>query len=563
MGYKQHLQQTRKRKRRRTQRSKRGRHRHSQPNTNDKSTGLEYISDNEHEDCDDDDDCNEYSFDMAAPGTPGCNGADYDDDYNTYHGTTIKDGSSRYGCDGTATTTDNNDDDIGYHSDSNAGSSTGDDNSSHDTTTDNSLCIAKIDDTSDNEKTLRHHDVDVDIEDDDVDVNDDNVPVPFDDILQTALQYMKQYPPSSLIELSRQYYQDQWYNQLLMLDLPPEIISSSSSSSSSSSTNNIIPLIIQQTIGFFGSCPKSSIVPFCESDWIVKQRLRQHMGLKGSSRKDRRRRKQTATTANGTTTNHTSLVSLDPMEYIRNNPNQLAVIAVGYGLGTGPELRAAARRRRRRRIVTGAAVIVGILAMGGSLYYQQLQQQGSLTSSSPRNLWLGRISQTPHYPLSLSSLGGNANSSLDDKVCSASTGSRGDDSTARNAAAINKAAFVILPRITVLQEGTSLPPSATSNQKALQSRANLHTPKSNVILPNTDSTAMLPHGGAFNKKTKPPAGATAIVNNAGRPPSDIMSNQASIIVSYTQKMKRLISKLLIKIFVEPWRQLRGMFRQRK
>jgi hypothetical protein len=139
---------------------------------------------------------------------------------------------------------------------------------------------------------------------------------------------------------------------------------------------------------------------------------------------------------------------------------------------------------------------------------------------------------------------------LDEKVCSASTVSSDDDSTARNAAAINKAASVILPRINILQEGISLPPSATSNQKVLQSRANLHTPKCNVILPNTDSMMMLPHGGAFDKKTKPPAGATATV---------IVNNQASIIVSYTQKMKRLISKLLIKIFVEPWRQLRGMF----
>jgi hypothetical protein len=68
----------------------------------------------------------------------------------------------------------------------------------------------------------------------------------FEDILQTALQYVKQYPPSSLIELSRQYYQDQLYDQLVMLDLPPEIISSSTSS-----TSNIIPSIVQQTIGFF------------------------------------------------------------------------------------------------------------------------------------------------------------------------------------------------------------------------------------------------------------------------------------------------------------------------
>jgi hypothetical protein len=110
---------------------------------------------------------------MMAPGTPGCNGDDYDynDNYhNNYHGTTIKDGSSRYGCDGTAMTTDNNDGDIGFHSDSNAGSSTGDDNGSRDTTAGSSWIA--IDDTSDNEKTLPlstgHHVVDIEDVDDDI-----------------------------------------------------------------------------------------------------------------------------------------------------------------------------------------------------------------------------------------------------------------------------------------------------------------------------------------------------------------------------------------------------------
>jgi hypothetical protein len=278
-----------------------------------------------------------------------------------------------------------------------------------------------------------------------------------------------------------------------------------------------------------------------------------------TSRKDRRRHQQAATTANGTTSNHTSLLSLDPMEYVHENPNQLAVIGVGYGLGTGPVLRAAKRCRQHRRIVTGAAVVVSIVAMGCSLYYQQ-QQQGLLTSSSSRNLLLGRFTKTSYYPSLLSSLGGDANNSLDDKVCSASTVSS-DDSMAWNAAAINKAASVILPRINVLQKGTSLPPSATFNQKTLQSKAKLHTPKSNVVFPDTYSTMMLPHSNSFDNKTK--ATTAAIVNNAGGLPSNIMSNRASIIIAYTQKMKRLILNLFIKFFVQPWKWLRGIVRRRK
>ncbi|OEU08218.1 hypothetical protein FRACYDRAFT_136656, partial [Fragilariopsis cylindrus CCMP1102] len=103
----------------------------------------------------------------------------------------------------------------------------------------------------------------------------DNNPVPFESVLDTALQYMKKYPPNSLVEIAKLYYSDDWDSQISLL---------------SSSPNNKIN--VQEQIALLNPHPPPwSIVSSCTSDWIEKQKLRFDLGLKPTSRNDRRRRR--------------------------------------------------------------------------------------------------------------------------------------------------------------------------------------------------------------------------------------------------------------------------------
>ncbi|KAL3938551.1 MAG: hypothetical protein SGARI_001697 [Bacillariaceae sp.] len=264
-------------------------------------------------------------------------------------------------------------------------------------------------------------------------------PVPFQVVLDKALHYMKRYPPSCLVNLAQKYYADDWGNQLAMLNL------------SAASTQESMNARIQQQIVLLQPCPSFSIVPFCASDWVVKQRL----GIKTSSRKNRRRKnKQLAGNIpmkvlcasdadDNAEATLTKASAMDPMEFVLVNSANLAVIAAGYGSGIGPEIRAARRKRLRRRLLVGT-VFVGFLAMGGHMYFQNDTHDGMFGAKATRKM-----------------LGGFDSYLVDNTACDTRSSLQrlGPKPSNAEADAMNKAANVILPRINILQKDLPAPPS--------------------------------------------------------------------------------------------------------
>ena len=258
----------------------------------------------------------------------------------------------------------------------------------------------------------------------DITMIEDNNPVPFESVLDTALQYMKKYPPNSLVEIAKLYYSDDWDSQISLL-------SSSSPNNNTDTTNNnnidTEEINVQEQIALLNPHPPPwSIVSSCTSDWIEKQKLRFDLGLKPTSRNDRRRRRnqgrqqgQGRNNSNNNNNNNNNSKNLirdelktivsvyhnndhddhdhdntmiddantnntarsvvgggitgvgvvdDPMEYVRCHPEDRVVAAIGYGPGMEGKkrqrqlLKQQRRRRRRRRtlMVAGGCGVVFI-----------------------------------------------------------------------------------------------------------------------------------------------------------------------------------------------------------
>jgi TBC1 domain family member 20 len=376
-------------------------------------------------------------------------------------------------------------------------------------------------------------------------------PVPFQDVLDKALQYMKRYPPNCLVALAKAYYQDDWTNQLALLDL-------------ASSDQSTTPVHVEQQIGLLRPCQAFSIVPFCASEWVEKQRLRQTLGHKTASRKDRRRKKKAVTASSSpgrplSTSNPSDDVSIsssiamsnevDPMEFVRSNPNHLAVIAVGYGPGLLPELAAAAKRRQRRRLFLGS-VVIGFAAMGGSLYFRNAEQ--NLFGASSTREFVGNFlsSSLPAAPI-LNNSYFSGSDTCDEP------GPSGRNGSSAESAAMNKAASVILPRINVLQEL----PSSSSMSKAKATSSYPQLPNSPTT-PIIESNKAERHARQSKSKDVLPLISTDVL-----PTSEGHNTAVSALVLQTEKLvrvarlaSRIISRLLVKLILRPlnfvWKTLK-------
>ena len=247
-----------------------------------------------------------------------------------------------------------------------------------------------------------------------IDGDDDHIdrnPVPFQELIDSALDFIKKYPPNVLVTMAKAYYKDDWKNQLMLM--------------SDNDFNYPSPSEIQRQISFLGPSPIWSTVPSCTSDWVIKQRFRQLFGLRATSRKDRRKRsKQGAMAASSPqkprprrilssaenssagapdastlsvsatggantgqgqsssgSSNNTSKSESTKEEieqYLKTNTKSLAVIAVGYGPGYWSTTIQQRLRRRRRTAVfvmgtATAVVMVGAIAM--SINMNQLPGQ--------------------------------------------------------------------------------------------------------------------------------------------------------------------------------------------
>jgi hypothetical protein len=169
--------------------------------------------------------------------------------------------------------------------------------------------------------------------------------VPFQELIDTGLGYMRRFPPRSLMDLAKKYYKKEW----AMAD---EVVN----------------------ISLLQNPPSWSLAPTAKADWVLKQRVRQELGLKPTSRKDRRKKAQLVVHSKSkdeqpTTDYATPLVDKD---YLKEYQWTLAVIAVGYG--PGPE---AVERKRRNRRMMRAAVAIGVVAIVMGIAYQYRSRASS------------------------------------------------------------------------------------------------------------------------------------------------------------------------------------------
>ena len=189
--------------------------------------------------------------------------------------------------------------------------------------------------------------------------------VPFETLLDMALDYMARYPPRSVHGLAKRYYGPNH-------DRLKNGTKSTANGDDGNKFNNEGVLLNDAPI-----CCLRSTSP---ADWVLKQRLRQEMGLSGTNRKDRRRKHHPYLRAGSITReDEASLEAVllshenryndsdgPDYEYLKRHATDRAVIAAGFG--PGPEAVVSLRRQRRRY---GTAVAVGFVAMsvGLGLHY--------------------------------------------------------------------------------------------------------------------------------------------------------------------------------------------------
>jgi len=166
---------------------------------------------------------------------------------------------------------------------------------------------------------------------------------PFQELIDTALSFMRRMPPKSLTDLSTRYYSDDFLGP--MMALAPSIV------------------LLQ-------SPPVWSIQNSCTADWVLKERRtgkqlsrrdRRRYGVRSPSPSSRSRKAKSLRSTETTNqlkhqtqqTSSSSIEELSPEVYVEKMSGTLPVIACGLGAGDD-EIARKKRKRRKRMIVAGA-----------------------------------------------------------------------------------------------------------------------------------------------------------------------------------------------------------------
>lgn len=108
--------------------------------------------------------------------------------------------------------------------------------------------------------------------------------------------------------------------------------------------------------------PSWGLAPTMPADWVLKQRLRESRGMKGTNRRDRRSRSRSKSRRQETDVS--DQVEID--KYLDDKQKTLAVIACGYGPGEDDE----ERYRKRRKMLMCGAVAVALVAVSYTVLMQ-------------------------------------------------------------------------------------------------------------------------------------------------------------------------------------------------
>jgi len=445
----------------------------------------------------------------------------------------------------------------------------------------------------------------------------DKSPVPFESVLDTALLTMKKYPPSSLVTLAKTYFGDDWDSQLsLLATINTNTNNHRDDKTASKKGGNKNDLDVQRLIGLLRPTPPAwSILPTCTSDWLDKQKLRQDLGLKPTSRNDRRRRRSlrgvnticfdidaaastptaasemaasAPTDASETTTKPegavgTTTTMSNPMEYVRLHPEKRAVVAIGCapGLEAKKLQRQLLRKKRTRRKRQRALVIgCGVVLIGGLLYGAVNYNNGTNKQLPNQQPSLERNSENVHDAATADAA---TDAGVSENVYNAAASSASDDleSTARalsaeettsdseEADAMRKAANIILPRLENLggppknQEPMEPPPSFLTKPNSPISVSSVlpkipESKTSGLRSPTVVSTASPSSTptSLLRSPTAAPSPSLVVRSKAGdRNPSLTPAHGTSIIINILSHTKALT----FRFFRNTWNVCRGFF----
>ena len=219
----------------------------------------------------------------------------------------------------------------------------------------------------------------------------DDEKVPFQELIDTALQFMKRYPPRCLVSLARSYYRANEYTERDFNPYDPAAPRDRMEMQPPMTEEDWDQ--VSETITILQPSPPIwSLSPTTKADWVLKQRARERMGLKSKSRKDRRTNAKRAAAAGLAGENleqgdndddENAPIPLVDYEYLRQNSRNRAVIACGFGPGEEEERRR--RRKRRLRLAATGVLIVGLVAISVVMVSNSYNVQPLSTDSSTSN----------------------------------------------------------------------------------------------------------------------------------------------------------------------------------
>jgi hypothetical protein len=163
-------------------------------------------------------------------------------------------------------------------------------------------------------------------------VGSNRVRVPFQELIDTALSYMRRVPPRKLMGLATRYFAEDPGRDLLFQQA--------------------------KSISLLQSPPSWGLAATSPADWVLTQRMRESRGLKSTNGRLRRNRSRSRSRSD-----QEESIDVNDIEeitkYLDEKQRTLAVIATGYGPGDDDE----EKRRKRRKMLMWGAVAVAFIAV--------------------------------------------------------------------------------------------------------------------------------------------------------------------------------------------------------
>ena len=184
--------------------------------------------------------------------------------------------------------------------------------------------------------------------------------VPFQDLIDTSIQFMERVPPHKMVKLASRYYGNEYVKRLLQKT--PDVL------------------------GLMMAPPDWTVACCAPADWVLQQQARRtRKELRSGKKRNRSSTLPDVTDDEDEDEDHKPVVDdvkrvIDDAneqfskQYLLEHARTKAVIAAGFGSPEDPERR---KRRRRRMMLAGVTIAVAVLAV----FVGRQQQRGAVLES--------------------------------------------------------------------------------------------------------------------------------------------------------------------------------------